>query len=56
MPATGTCPTCGREGLRLTRAGRVWTHSHPTRDTISGSYGLNCHGGKPTATTTEDAR
>lgn len=44
---TGTCPTCGREGLRLTKSGAVWNHRNPTRDVTSGSYGLNCRGGIP---------
>lgn len=46
-PATGTCPVCNRP-YRLTKTGRVWTHGTPTRDTGSGSYGLNCRGaGQP---------
>lgn len=41
---TGTCPVCDREGLSLTKTGKVWTHRNHTRDLGSGMYGLNCRG------------
>lgn len=44
---TGTCPTCGREGLTITREGVVWPHNHPTNRTKSGIFRLPCDGGKP---------
>lgn len=46
MPPTGTCPTCGRTGLRLTRSGSVKSHRTITDD---GRFPL-CDGGKPAPT------
>jgi hypothetical protein len=50
-PPTGTCPTCGRTGLRLTKSGAVWNHRDPRSRMANGACGLNCRGGKPTKDT-----
>lgn len=43
MPPTGTCPTCRRPDLPLTRAGRVKSHPNPATD-------RQCTGGRPAPT------
>lgn len=44
MPPTGTCPTCGRENLRLTPAGRLAPHR--TIDD-NGTLGYLCPNSRP---------
>lgn len=38
-----TCPWCTRSGIRLTTAGKLWSHNSTTRD-FSGEYSTTCAG------------
>lgn len=43
-PATGRCPVCHREGLRLRKNGTVWNHGNKISSLNDPRYGQNCAG------------
>ncbi|MFI0900506.1 hypothetical protein [Streptomyces sp. NPDC020983] len=43
-PATGTCPVCHRDGLRIRKNGTIWNHGNGITARSHPRYGQNCRG------------
>jgi hypothetical protein len=57
QPETGTCPACGRTGLRIRKNHTVWNHGNGITSRNHPRYGQNCPGaGRPPAPATEAPR
>lgn len=43
-PATGRCPVCHRDGLRIRKNGTIWNHGNGVTSLGDPRHGQNCPG------------